>query len=123
MYGSSQAATSLPWGDVKMRRQAKRIGSLMTVAAVVALAATSSAPLVTAGESMSADSNPDPGVSADVLERERRLLPTFDVLSELPGFQVGGLAAEGDSIFVYWNGEFGAEAQAVVEKPVALVLG
>lgn len=55
-------------------------------------------------------------MSEDVLDRERRLLPTFDVLAELPGFQVGGLAAEGDEVLVYWNGEFGPEAQAAVEE-------
>jgi hypothetical protein len=56
-----------------------------------------------------------PTVSEDVLDRERRLLPTLDLLSELPGFQVGGLALQGDEVFVHWNGEFGPEAQAIVE--------
>jgi hypothetical protein len=47
---------------------------------------------------------------------ERELLATFDVLAELPGFQVGGLTAEGDEVLVYWKGEFGPEAQAAVEE-------
>lgn len=45
---------------------------------------------------------------------ERELLATFDVLSELPGFQVGGLTPEGDEVLVYWHGEFGPQAQAAV---------
>jgi heat shock protein HslJ len=46
---------------------------------------------------------------------ERELLATFDVLSVLPGFQVGGLTPDGDEVLVYWNGEFGPEAQAAVK--------
>ena len=58
--------------------------------------------------------DPESCVSEDVLARERRLLPTFDLLSVLPGFQVGGLTPEGDEVLVYWNGEFGPEARAIV---------
>lgn len=46
---------------------------------------------------------------------ERELLATFDVLSELPGFQGGGLTPDGDQVLVYWNGEFGPEAQAAAK--------
>jgi hypothetical protein len=117
MYGSAGAATSLPSLKVTMRTQVARIRFLTAAAAVLALATTGPAPRVAAGESLSADS-PESTLSEDGLERERRLLPTFDLLSELPGFQVGGLDPDPkvNGVFVYWNGEFGTEAQAAVEE-------
>jgi hypothetical protein len=54
-------------------------------------------------------------VTESALDRERRLLPTFDLLSELPGFQDGGLTPEKDEVLVYWKGELGPEARAVVD--------
>jgi hypothetical protein len=61
----------------------------------------------------SARALPAPSMSA---VSEAELLATFDSLAELPGFQGGGLTPEGDEVLVYWNGQFGPEAQATVEE-------
>jgi len=58
------------------------------------------------------DAHPTP--SAETVS-EDELLAVFDVLAELPGFQVGGLTPEGDEVLVYWKGELGPEAQAAVD--------
>ncbi|HJP88009.1 MAG TPA: hypothetical protein VJ850_03120 [Candidatus Limnocylindrales bacterium] len=55
-------------------------------------------------------------VSEHDLYRDNLLNPTFDVLSELPGFQGGGLEPDRDEILIYWHGEFGREAQAAVAE-------
>ena len=61
---------------------------------------------------------PESTVSEPDLDRERLLLPIFDALSEQPGFQVGGLDPDSkvNGVVVYWKGEFGPGAQAIVEE-------
>lgn len=118
MYGSAGPRRRCRVWRSRCARSVARIRFVTAAAAIFALATTGPAPRVAAGESLSADSHPESTLSEDGLERERRLLPTFDLLSELPGFQVGGLDPDPkvNGVFVYWNGEFGTEAQAAVEE-------
>ncbi|HET7182923.1 MAG TPA: hypothetical protein VFI15_11885, partial [Candidatus Limnocylindrales bacterium] len=64
---------------------------------------------------------PQPTISEQELARERLLLPVFDALSQEPGFQVGGLDPDlnVNGVLVYWSGEFGPEAQAIVNDAKA----
>jgi hypothetical protein len=102
----------------------KRSFGILAIAAVLVACSSAGAPSAPSASTVSEHPSPtDAGptasastVAEDVLDRERRLLPTVDLLSELPGFQVGGLTPEGDEVLVYWKGEFGPEAQAVVEE-------
>jgi hypothetical protein len=113
-----------------MQRQPKpTVRSLTAAAALLSLTASGGAPWVAAGHSALApadfsqmvvpladDANADSTVSEHELYRDRLLTPTFDVLSQQPGFQVGGLDPDVDKIVVYWNAEFGVKAQGAVDE-------
>jgi hypothetical protein len=71
---------------------------------------------VTATEPLSDDADPASTVSERERHRDGLLDPTFDVLAQQPGFQAGGLDAEVDEIEVFWNDQFGPDAQAAVEE-------
>lgn len=65
------------------------------------------------------ESDPRTGVSQEEIDRDRKLDPTFDLLSALPGFQDGGLDSKGERVFVYWNGDVGAEAEQIADESAA----
>jgi hypothetical protein len=94
----------------------RRTLQALLAAAVLASATTGAASWVTAGEPLSNDADPESTVSERERSRDALLDPTFDVLAQLPGFQVGGLDPKLDEIVVYWNDEFGPEAQAAVDE-------
>jgi hypothetical protein len=92
---------------------------VVAVAALLVACSSAGAPpapsVSTVSEQDRYPSSAGPAPSASTVS-ERELLATFDVLAELPGFQAGGLSAEGDEVLVYWKGEFGPEAQAAVDE-------
>jgi hypothetical protein len=101
----------------------RSFGVLAIAAVVVACssAGTPSAPSASNVAEHASPTNAAPTASGSTvsdhdLYRDSLLNPTFDVLSELPGFQAGGLEPDRDEILVYWHGEFGPEAQAAVAE-------
>jgi len=81
-----------------MRKQRRRtLASLMALTGLFALALTGTTSTVSAAEPSWGD-----------------LDPTFDLLAQQPGFQVGGLGPTGRAIVVYWSGDFGPDARAIV---------
>jgi hypothetical protein len=120
---SPSAATRSPPGVLK------RSFGVLAIAAVIVACSSPGAPLAPSASTVweqgrypsAATARPalsESTVSAPDLDRERLLLPIFDALSEQPGFQVGGLDPDPNvnGVVVYWKGEFGPGAQAVVEE-------
>jgi len=93
--------------------------------AVIALLAVSASMAASANTERSTaiqandESDPRDRASREEIDRDRKLNPTFDLLSALPGFQDGGLDSEGERIFVYWNGNIGAEAAQIADESAA----